>query len=56
MPSAPATIGPTFGVSSSGLIVATRITSTSLGLSPASPSARRAAVTARSLVRSSSAA
>src|SRR5829696_8814361 len=56
MPSALATTGAVFGVSSSGVIVASRTRSTSVALRPASSSARRAALTARSAVRSSGAA
>jgi hypothetical protein len=55
-PSASATSGAVFGVSSSGVIVATSTRSMSAGLRPASDSARRAAASARSTVRSSGAA
>ena len=48
-PSASATSGAVFGVSSSGVIVATRTRSMSVALRPASVSARRAAATARSV-------
>jgi hypothetical protein len=48
-PSSLATIGAALGISSSGLIVATRIRSTSSGSTPASPSVRLAANVAMSV-------